>query len=535
MTHMTATRKEKVKSSQFMNYPATKKLQDLAKNPFDLAKEGNLTPERIRDFALDACGWKLLYGTERVTKEVVESLISLSKQANVLEKMQRMQSGEVINRIEGFPSDNRSVLHTAMRDFFDNPRKETRAQQATEKASVEVKKLERFLQENPSFKNLVSIGIGGSSLGPQAVSLSLKNICKSERSVHFIANVDPDNAATVLRGVNLKETLVLVVSKSGSTLETCTNEAFAREAFVKEGLNPKEHFISVTGENSPMDNKERYLECFHIWDYVGGRFCSSSLCGGIILAFAYGMDVYWEFLKGAHEMDKNSLEKDVRKNLSLFGALLQIWNRNFLNHPITAIVPYSRALYRWAAHVQQVEMESNGKQIDRYGNLVPFETCPICFGEPGTNSQHSFFQLIHQGTTPVPVEMIGFRKSQLEKDLLVKGTTSQEKLLSNLFAQSIALAEGKREENPNKAFPGNRPSHILLADQLTPFRLGTLFAYFEHKVAFQGFIWDINSFDQEGVELGKVLANKILAQFAAKREGSSSTSFPLGKEMLNHL
>lgn len=216
-------------------------------------------------------------------------------------------------------------------------------------------------------------------------------------------------------------------------------------------------------------------------------------------------------------MDQAVLEEDITQNLPLMGALLSIWNHNILNHSTLAIIPYSKALSRLSAHVQQVEMESNGKHITRQGETVDFETAPIIWGEPGTNAQHSFFQMLHQGTAIVPIEFIGFLESQTKHDLEQHGVTSQEKLLSNLLAQSLALAVGQKSDNPNKVFLGNRPSHILMAKELTAENLGALIAYYEHKVAFQGFIWNINSFDQEGVQLGKVLASRFVDLFRAKR------------------
>ena len=235
-------------------------------------------------------------------------------------------------------------------------------------------------------------------------------------------------------------------------------------------------------------------------------------------------------------MDKVALEKDPKKNLPLFLALLGIWNHNFLGYPTLAVVPYSQALHRFAAHLQQVDMESNGKSIDRQGNWVDFDTGPIVFGEPGTNAQHSFYQLVHQGTPIIPVEYIGFQESQRGQDLEVNGTTSHEKLLSNLFAQSLALAQGKQDKNPNVTFPGNRPSHTLLAKKLTPFIMGALWSMVEHKVAFQGFIWDINSFDQEGVQLGKVLANRIIGRIATQKgTGKPTDPYPLGDALLKEL
>lgn len=535
---MSTSTKEK-STLKFDLYPSVKKLKELAKNPFDLTKEGNLSPERLNHFTGESAGYKMLYGTERIDDNTMKALQDLAKEAQALEKMNHMQSGEITNFIRGFPSDNRSVLHTALRDFWDNPQTAKAAKEAADLARKECDKLKAFIakidKEN-HFTDLIMVAIGGSDLGPRAHYVALQHLQKPGRHVYFISNVDPDDAAAVLRQADLKKSLVVCVSKSGETLETQTNEEFLRDRFAKAGLKPEEHFIAVTSFGSPMDNPKRYLATFHMWDWVGGRFSTTSMVGGVVLSFAFGFDVYWEMLHGANAMDKAALNPELKNNLPLLGALLGIWNRNFLHHPILAMVPYSQGLLRYAAHIQQVDMESNGKRIDHDGNAVDFDTGPIVFGEPGTNAQHSYYQLIHQGTTVVPLEFVGYRLSQYQNDFDWKGTNSQEKLLSNLFAQAIALAQGKNDDNPNKVFPGNRPSHILLGKQLTPFSLGALLSYFENKIAFQGFVWDINSFDQEGVQLGKILANKIIDRFAASKNSKGKhQEYPLGDAYLKHL
>jgi glucose-6-phosphate isomerase len=324
-----------------------------------------------------------------------------------------------------------------------------------------------------------------------------------------------------------------VVSKSGTTLETLTNEEFVRARMVKLGLDPKEHFVAVTGEKSPMDDPSRYLASFYMWDFVGGRYSATSMVGGVCLGFVLGYDGFYHLLKGAHEMDRHALTAEPTKNLPLLSALLGIWNRNFLRLPTVAIIPYAQALHRFPAHLQQLDMESNGKRVEKSGKPVDFSTGPIIWGEPGTNGQHSFYQLIHQGTDPISLEFIGFRQGQYGHDLEIQHTTSQEKLLANLLAQSIALAVGQASSNPNKFFPGNRPNRILLADRLDPHTLGALLSYYEHKVAFQGFIWNINSFDQEGVQLGKKLANQILALYKSKRTKEQVPPLPLGEAYLD--
>ncbi len=490
-----------------------------------------LTPERIEKMALSAVGFHLLYGTERIDENILSTLFSLAREAKAMDKIAAMQGGEVINKIEGFESENRSVLHTAMRDQFDHPQTAAPAREAAEKAKRELVKLEKFLKQiEGKFTDLVQIGIGGSDLGPRALAIALEPFHRKGHRVHFISNVDPDDANALLANVNLKKTLVVVVSKSGTTLETLTNETIIRTRMEEAGQRSKEHFVAVTGEKSPMDNPDRYLDSFYIWDFVGGRYSATSMVGGVMLGFALGFEGFQEILRGAHDMDLHALTAKPEKNLPLLSALLGIWNRNFLQYPTVAIIPYSQALLRFPAHLQQLDMESNGKRMDQSGQPADFSTGPIIWGEPGTNGQHSFYQLIHQGTDIVPLEFIGFRECQRDSDLKIQGTTSQQKLLSNLFAQSIALSIGQKSENPNKVFPGNRPNRILLGQKLTPYSLGALLSFYENKVAFQGFIWGINSFDQEGVQLGKKLAIQMIHLFAGQKE-----DFPLGKAYLKFL
>ena len=522
--------------TRFSHYPSFSKLQKLAEHPIDLTQEDLLTPKRIGKMTVSALGLRLCFGTERVDEKVMQQLFSLAEEANALEKMAAMQKGEVLNKIEGIECENRTVLHTAMRDQFDHKQTTPSAAEASERAKEELDKLERFLKKTEgNFTDLIQIGIGGSDLGPRALAVALQPFHRPGHRVHFISNVDPDDANGVLSQVDLKKTLVVVVSKSGTTLETLTNEEFVRSRFKKIGLDPQKHFVAVTGEKSPMDDPSRYLASFYIWDFVGGRYSATSMVGGVMLGFALGFHGFKEILRGAHEMDRHAMTAKMEENLPLISALLGIWNRNFLHLPTVAIIPYSQALLRFPAHLQQLDMESNGKRIDKTGHFCDFPTGPVIWGEPGTNGQHSFYQLIHQGTDTIPLEFIGFEKSQYSHDLQIQHTTCQEKLLSNLFAQSIALAIGQKSSNPNKFFPGNRPNRILLAERLDPYTLGMLLAFYEHKVDFQGFIWNINSFDQEGVQLGKVLANKMISLFAAKREKKEAPPFPLGEAYLKFL
>lgn len=511
----------------FNQLPAYSNLTKLSQMPFNLTADNALNKTRLGQYAAEMSGFQLLYGTQRVDDTVLEELQALANQSAAVDQFMAMKRGEVINKIEGFPSENRMVLHTAVRDFYsgapDHP-------EATSQAETELQKLEKFLDGIGSgtisppggvFTDMIMVGIGGSDLGPRALYLALEKFQIAGRKVHFISNVDPDDAAKVLRGVDLSRTLVNVVSKSGTTLETLTNEELVREAFAKADLEPRNHFVAVTGIGSPMDDPDRYLRSFYMFDYIGGRYSATSMVGAVMLGFALGFEQVKKILKGANGVDRAAEERDIRKNIPLLLALLGIWNRNFLGYETLAILPYSQALIRFTAHLQQCDMESNGKSINRQGQDLACQSGPIIWGEPGTNGQHAFYQLIHQGSTIIPVEFIGFRKSQYGEDILIKGSTSQEKLSANLLAQSIALATGQENENPNRRFAGNRPNSVLLVDRLTPEVMGALLAIYEAKVAFQGFIWNINSFDQEGVQLGKVLANRLLDHYSGKRQNES--------------
>lgn len=518
---MSLSTTQKVESfSRFDELPAAKKLQILATTPPHIDMEKELA-ERIGKYVAISPDFSLLYGTERIDDTIMEALFSLAKETRALTQMKKMQRGEIVNAIDGYPSENRPALHTALRDFFDNPQATREAVKATAEAKNELEKVKKFLlqlQSEKHFSDLVVIGIGGSELGPQAAYQALSHLTLPEKKVHFINNIDPDSASALLRSINLKNALVAVLSKGGTTLETVTNEEIFREALRKANLNVQEHMVVVTQKGSSLDKEGLYRERFYIWDWVGGRYSVTSAIGALPLGFALGFEPFYELLQGAHSMDKNSENEQLNQNLPLLGALLSIWNHNFLQYPTLAVIPYAQQLHRLAAHIQQVEMESNGKSIDRSGRFVNYKTGLIIFGEPGTSCQHSFFQMVHQGKTIIPVEFIGFKQCAGGSDFWHEGTSSQQKLLANLFAQAVALALGQKSDNPNKSFSGNRPTHILIGEKITPHSVGALLSYFENKIVFEGFILGINSFDQEGVQLGKQLANGILKLFAEKNE-----------------
>ena len=279
----------------------------------------------------------------------------------------------------------------------------------------------------------------------------------------------------------------------------------------KAGLDASKHMLAVTSETSPLASSDEYLAAFFMDDYIGGRYSSTSAVGGAVLSLAFGPDVFEQFLSGAAAADRLARDEEFLNNPAMLDALIGVYERNLLGYPATAVLPYSQALSRFPAHLQQLDMESNGKSVNRFGEPVSYETGPVIFGEPGTNGQHSFYQLLHQGTDIIPLQFVGFRQSQMGSDVVIQGSTSQQKLLANVAAQIIAFACGKQDEDRNKNFSGGRPSSIIIGEQFTPAALGALLAHYENKVMFQGFVWNLNSFDQEGVQLGKVLAKRVLA------------------------
>ncbi|HHO47463.1 MAG TPA: glucose-6-phosphate isomerase [Desulfobacteraceae bacterium] len=510
---------------EFNDLRSVQKLRLLAETPYDLTGPGALDGERLQKYRAATGGFDYLYATQRLDEQTLDSLQDLADEAGLVDQFMATKSGEVMNRIEGFESENRQVLHTACRDIFSDA---PRHAEATGQAKEQLARLRRFLDDldqgrivnhrGETFTTMVQVGIGGSDLGPRALYIALERYRLPGRSARFIANVDPDDAAAVLSSIDLSRTLFNVVSKSGSTLETLTNERLVRAALSGAGLDPARHLLAVTGAGSPMDNPRDYLASFHMYDYIGGRYSATSMVGGVTLGFALGHEAFVEILKGAHAVDVAAEERDIRANVPLLMALTGIWNRSFLGHQTLAVLPYSQALLRFPAHLQQCDMESNGKSISRNGIPVTWPTGPIVWGEPGTNGQHAFYQLLHQGTTVVPAEFIGFRRSQHGRDITVDNTSSQEKLVANMLAQAMALATGREHANPNRRFAGNRPSSVLIADRLTPASMGALLALYESKIVFQGFCWNINSFDQEGVQLGKVLAGRLLDTLAAASE-----------------
>ena len=484
------------------------------------AMGGESGAERVRRYTVPmGAGLDFNFGARPVDDNILSALAAFAKEQQLTEKYAALYNGEVINT-----GEKRRVLHQLTRGQLGNDviadgvnkrdfyvgQQEKIAELANRVHNGEITNA-----AGEKFTTVVQIGIGGSDLGPRAMYLALENWAKVngklKMKAEFISNVDPDDAAGVLSKIDVAHALFVLVSKSGTTLETLTNESFVKDALAKAGLDASKHMIAVTSETSPLAKSADYLAAFFMDDYIGGRYSSTSGVGGAVLSLAFGPEVFAEFLSGAAEADALAKNEDLLRNPAMLDALIGVYERNVLGYQTTAVLPYSQALSRFPAHLQQLDMESNGKSVNRFGEPVDYATGPVIFGEPGTNGQHSFYQLLHQGTDIIPLQFVGFKNSQMATDVLIQGSTSQQKLCANVAAQIVAFACGKDDTNLNKKFEGGRPSSIIIGEKLTPAALGALLAHFENKVMFQGFAWNLNSFDQEGVQLGKVLAKKVLA------------------------
>lgn len=476
--------------------------------------------DRVKKYNVPmAAGLAFNYAAKQVDDKVLEALAKLAEEMQLAEKFEALYNGEVINT-----GEKRMVLHHMTRGQLGEPV----VADGVDKRSFYVEQQKKIAElankvhsgeitnaAGEKFTTVVQIGIGGSDLGPRAMYLALENWAKVNHTfkmeAKFISNVDPDDASAVLNTIDVEHSLFVLVSKSGTTLETLTNESFVKDALKNAGLDASKHMIAVTSETSPLAKSEHYLAAFFMDDYIGGRFSSTSGVGGAVLSLAFGPEVFAQFLDGAAEEDKLAKNEDMFANPAMLDALIGIYERNVLGYQNTAVLPYSQALSRFPAHLQQLDMESNGKSVNRFGEPVNYATGPVIFGEPGTNGQHSFYQLLHQGTDIIPLQFVGFKNNQIGRDVVIQDSTSQQKLCANVVAQIVAFACGKADENRNKNFEGGRPSSIIIGDKLTPQALGALLSHFENKVMYQGFVWNINSFDQEGVQLGKVLAKRVLA------------------------
>ncbi|EKA4269376.1 glucose-6-phosphate isomerase [Escherichia coli] len=483
------------------------------------------------------------YSKNRITEETLAKLQDLAKECDLAGAIKSMFSGEKINRTE-----NRAVLHVALRNRSNTPIL-VDGKDVMPEVNAVLEKMKTFSEAiisgewkgytGKAITDVVNIGIGGSDLGPYMVTEALRPY-KNHLNMHFVSNVDGTHIAEVLKKVNPETTLFLVASKTFTTQETMTNAHSARDWFLKAAGDEKhvaKHFAALsTNAKAVGEFGIDTANMFEFWDWVGGRYSLWSAIG-LSIVLSIGFDNFVELLSGAHAMDKHFSTTPAEKNLPVLLALIGIWYNNFFGAETEAILPYDQYMHRFAAYFQQGNMESNGKHVDRNGKVVDYQTGPIIWGEPGTNGQHAFYQLIHQGTKMVPCDFIA---PAITHNPL---SDHHQKLLSNFFAQTEALAFGKSREVveqeyrdqgkdpatldyvvPFKVFEGNRPTNSILLREITPFSLGALIALYEHKIFTQGVILNIFTFDQWGVELGKQLANRILPELKDDKEISSHDS-----------
>eukprot|EP00741_Cyanophora_paradoxa_P012264 tig00020604_g11851.t1 len=504
---------------------------------------------RNQAFTAEHNGIVLDYARQNMVPETRQLLFDLAKKSGLEEKIKAMAAGEHINN-----SEDRAVLHMALRAKRDevfnvdgkNVVKDIHEVLDKIKDFSERVRTGKFLGgTGKPIQNIVAVGIGGSYLGPKFVYEALRTDAKGAKASHgrklrFLANVDPVEVARCVEGLDPETTLVVVISKTFTTTETLLNAKTMRDWFNKAGITDvSKNMVAVS------TNAEKVKEfgistdnMFGFWDWVGGRYSVCSAVGVLPLALVFGYDVAEEFLMGARDIDRHFLSAPLDKNIPVLMGLIGVWNASFMGHSSRALLPYAQALLKLAPHVQQVAMESNGKRVCKDGTLLNYEAGEIEFGEPGTDGQHSFYQLIHQGRV-VPCDFLGFAKSQYPVDLPGEHPVSNhDELMSNFFAQPDALAFGKTEEQvvaegcpadlvPHKVFPGNRPSlSILFPESVTPFAVGQVLSLYEHRTAVEGFVWGLNSFDQWGVELGKILATQVRMQLSkTRKEGAPIDGF----------
>jgi glucose-6-phosphate isomerase len=453
------------------------------------------------------------YSKNRITSDTIKLLLQLANECGLQQGIAAMFNGDKINNTE-----NRAVLHTALRNFSSSP-VITDGEDVMPSVRNVLAQMKAFCEQihagnwkgytGKRIKHVVNIGIGGSDLGPVMVTEALKPYWVDGIQTYFVSNVDGTHIAETLKKVSPDETLFLIASKTFTTQETMTNAHSARTWFLSHARDENfvaKHFAALsTNEKEVVKFGIAPQNMFGFWDWVGGRYSLWSAIG-LSIALTIGYQNFENLLRGAHAVDEHFKDEPFEKNIPVLMAMLGIWYCNFFDARTEAILPYDQYLHRFAAYFQQGNMESNGKYIDRNGEKVNYTTGPVIWGEPGTNGQHAFYQLIHQGTQLIPCDFIAPAKSHNPLG------DHHPKLLSNFFAQTEALMNGTIHENPYRVFEGNRPTNSFLVKEITPFTLGQLIALYEHKIFVQGVIWNIYSFDQWGVELGKVLANKILPE-----------------------
>ncbi len=506
----------------------------LQKSDFHLRKAFELDDKRFEKYSIEFNNLLFDYSKQRIDDETLSLLLELAEEANIEDWQDKLFTGEKINHTE-----NRAVLHTALRSFSESV---INVDDQDVKADVQVvlNKMESFVQRvhsgewkgytGKAIDTVINIGIGGSDLGPKMLYNALKPFHEPGIKVHFVSNLDGADIADCIANANPETTLFTIASKTFTTLETLQNAHTARTWFLNNSKNEKaiaKHFVAIsTNSQSVAEFGIDTDNMFEFWDWVGGRFSLWSAIG-LPLALGIGMEHFNSLREGAFSADMHFKATPFDKNIPVLMALMGIWNRNFLNAETLAVLPYDHALSQFPDFLQQLEMESNGKSVDREGNFIDYDTNPVVWGATGNNGQHAFFQLLHQSNTLIPIDFIGVVNSSYS----LKG--HQQRLFSNMTAQAEALMRGKDETealnelkedeknlSPYKVFKGNVPSNTLLLKNITPFSLGLLVAFYEHKVFVQGIIWNLNSFDQWGVELGKKLANDVLKDLVSEKKSS---------------
>jgi glucose-6-phosphate isomerase len=502
-------------------------------------------PNRFSKFSVSFNNILLDYSKNRITEETLPLLIQLAEEANLKKNIEAMFTGEKINNTE-----KRAVLHTALRNRSNTPVM-VDGENVMPGINAVLDKMKKFCEKvrsgnwkgytGKSITDVVNIGIGGSDLGPYMVTEALKPYAKAGLNIHFVSNVDGTHIAETLKKVNPETSLFIIASKTFTTQETLTNAESAKSWFLKTAKDEKavaKHFVALSTNAKEVSKFGIDTNnMFEFWDWVGGRYSLWSAIG-LPIAVYIGFENFEKLLSGAHEMDKHFRTTSFDKNLPVILALLGVWYNNFYNAESNAILPYDQYLHRFAAYFQQGDMESNGKRVTKEGKVInDYQTGPIIWGEPGTNGQHAFYQLIHQGTKLIPCDFLAPVQTQNPIG------DHHPKLLANFFAQTEALMKGKTEEEakaelekeglkgkeleellPHKIFPGNRPTNSLFFVKLTPETLGALIAMYEHKIFAQSVIWNVNAFDQWGVELGKQLAKKILPELEGSQDVTTHDS-----------
>lgn len=509
--------------------PVWKKLKEHAeemKKPEYHLKHLVQQKDRLTDFSLKNVDFFYDFSRQRVTEKTMDLLFELAETADVHRKYRDMAEGQKVNVTE-----NRAALHTAARSFssqsilidgknvmgeIDAVRRQVHA------FSEKVHNGTLRGSTGKKFRHIVVIGIGGSYLGTEFVSNALFAFADKGMELHFLSNVDSHNFETIKTKIDPESTLCVVISKSFTTVETMANAKQMKAYLSSCGLDAMKHCVTVTSKGSPGDKGEQSgIETFHMFDFIGGRFSVTSAVGGVPLSLYLGYDRFDRFLEGAREVDIHTKYAPSPENIPLVSALIGIWNNNFLGYQSQAVIPYASPLSKLAPHIQQLNMESNGKSVTINNYELDNSSGVIIFGEPGTNAQHSFFQLAHQGH-PFPIDFIGVISPQYpEGSCRPHGVSNHQELWANLISQATALAVGKDDEEKTRFFQGNRPSSTILLNDLSPANVGRLLAYYEAQTVYKAFIWDINPFDQFGVELGKTIANDLRKEIVSKNNNEA--------------